>query len=130
MQARAVVGRGHRLERGFRRRLERPRPVTHEAVQRMRVRGGDVGLEPVRGRVVLDECGEAAVVVAIGPPEDQEPSGRRQGNEQRRAERGATEAEPGQHGGSSVASIIGCCQDRTLRGAVPGAAGGMRHGRP
>ena len=86
------------LVRGFRSRPEGPRPVTHEAVQRMRLRFGGVGLEPVRGRVVLHEDRGAVVAVTLDPMRERErPAKGREEEEQCRPDGGAPASEPGQH---------------------------------
>jgi len=98
MNSRRAFNSRRGLERGFRSRPEGPRPVTHEAVQRMRLRFGDVGLEPVRGRVVLHEDRGAVVAVTLDPMRERErPAKGREGEEQCRPDGGAPASEPDQH---------------------------------
>lgn len=66
MEAEGRFDVGGRLEGCLRSRPHRSPPVTHEAMQRMRMRLGGVRLEAVRRGVVLDERGHATVIVALG----------------------------------------------------------------
>ena len=111
MQARGRFDGGGRLERCLRPRPHRPPPVTHEAMQRMRKRLGDVRLEPVRRGVVLDVGGHARVIVALdGMRQHEGAAESRERDEQQRSERSAPSPKPGQHSGSRVPSGNEGCQ--------------------
>jgi hypothetical protein len=119
MQARGRFDGGGRQERCLRPWPHRPPPVTHEAMQRMRMRLGGVRLEPVRRGVVLDDGGHATVVVALARMRQYERAAEgRERDEQQRSEWSAASPEPGQHSGSSVASRIERCQDGIVRGVT------------
>ena len=73
--------------------------MTNEAVEGVRVVGRRVGLEPVRGGVVLDDGLHAAVVALVSVRNDDRSAKGGERDEHDRTERGSPDPEPTQHVG-------------------------------